>query len=248
LATGAKAQNEAGLPDPFLQEPPLPLDFHVDRKHPVGDQIYQALKEAIATVRLLPGASISENRICRHFGVSRTPVRGAILRLAEEGLIDVYPQQGSFVAPIRLSRLEDSRFIRRSLELSVLHELVRHWTPAMSAAARAIVASQERAIQGGDDDLFHKEDARFHQALSAFAGREGVWATIAGAITGLGRLLRLSGYPERLPEVIVEHTAILDALDAGQAEEAARRLENHLDQAFTMLKQAPNHYSPYVMD
>ena len=75
--------------------------FQLDRKQPVSEQIYEALKHSILTVQLLPGASISENTICRHFGVSRTPVRSAIVRLAEEGLIDVYPQQGSFVAPIR---------------------------------------------------------------------------------------------------------------------------------------------------
>jgi DNA-binding GntR family transcriptional regulator len=248
LATGVKAQDDTGLPEPGLQEEALPLSFHVDRKRPVGDQIYQVLKDGIVTVRLLPGTSLSENRICRHFGVSRTPARSALLRLAEEGLIDIYPQQGSFVAPIRLTSIEDSRFIRRSLELSVLREAAQRWTPEMSAASRAILASQQRAMEQGDFDLFHREDGRFHHAFAVFAGREGVWTTIAGAMTDLGRFLRLFGIPERLAQVIAEHTAILDALEAGQAEEAARRLEYHLDKVFTMLRQVPEPYRPYVTD
>ena len=83
--------------------PPLAVSLSLNRKLPVADQVYEALKKAIVTLQLMPGASISENRICRTFGVSRTPVRSAIARLREEGLIDVYPQQGSFVAPIRLA-------------------------------------------------------------------------------------------------------------------------------------------------
>ena len=64
------------------EEDSLPVPFRIDRKRPVADQVYDALKAAIVSVTLPPGSSISENRICRHFGVSRTPVRAAIIRLA----------------------------------------------------------------------------------------------------------------------------------------------------------------------
>ena len=80
------------------------LTIIFDRRRQVGDQVYEALKKAIVSLRLPPGASISENRICRQIGVSRTPVRAAIIRLVEDGLIEVFPQKGSFVAPIKLER------------------------------------------------------------------------------------------------------------------------------------------------
>src|SRR4051794_21836889 len=70
---------------------PLAVSLALNRKLPVADQVYEALKKAIIRLQLMPGASISENRICRTFGVSLTPVRSAIARLSEEGLIDVYP-------------------------------------------------------------------------------------------------------------------------------------------------------------
>lgn len=224
------------------------VSVKLDRKRPVSDQVYDALKKAIVSVRLLPGTSISENRICRHFGVSRTPVRTAIVRLAEEGLIDVYPQQGSFVAPIRLASIAASRFVRRVLEVAVLREAAAVWTAAMSAEARAIIASQARAIAAGDTELFHREDERFHQAFSIFAGREGVWDTIQSAKASLGRVVRLFGRPDRLPVVVEEHTAIVDALDAGDMEEAARRLADHLDKIFQMIERLPEQYRPYVTD
>ncbi len=223
--------------------PVVPLD----RKRAVSEQVYDALKQAIVTVRLLPGTSISENRICRHFGVSRTPVRTAIVRLAEEGLIDVYPQQGSFVAPIRLSGIAASRFARRVLEAAVLREAAAAWTPEMSRQVRAIIAAQARAVAAGDIEAFHRQDEAFHHAFAVFAGREAVWGMILGAKARLGRVVRLFGRPDRLPAVLAEHTAIVDALDAGDADEAVRRLERHLDMIFTMIEQVPDRYRPYVV-
>ncbi len=96
------------------------LTISFDRRRQVSDQVYEALKKAIVSLRLPPGTSISENRICRQIGVSRTPVRSAIIRLVEDGLIEVFPQKGSFVAPIKLSAVRNNHFIRKALELAVL--------------------------------------------------------------------------------------------------------------------------------
>lgn len=226
----------------------LEIEFKLNRKHPVADQVYEALKSAIVNVRLLPGTSISENRMCRHFGVSRTPVRSAIVRLVDEGLIDVYPQQGSFVAPIRMADIHDRHFIRKHLELAVLAETAKRWTPEKSAAARAIVASQAAAIAASDVDLFHHEDERFHASLSTFAEREGIWPTILMAKARLWRLHRLFGPPERLPIVVVEHLAVLDALDAGDANLARQKMEYHLDKIFETFDPMPERYRPYLAD
>lgn len=226
----------------------LDIALELDRKRPVADQVYDALKQAIVTTRLLPGLSLSENRLCRHLSVSRTPVRTAITRLVEEGLIDVYPQQGSFVAPIRLGGISDSHFVRRSLEAALLRDVAKTWTPAMSAEVRAIIDSQDAAIMAKDADLFHDEDERFHRSFSVFAGREGVWSTVLVVRARLRRFMRLFGRSERLPEVVAEHRAIVDALDAGRANDAVARLEYHLDRIFILLEQLPDRYRPYVAD
>jgi len=226
----------------------LGFTVDIDRKHPVADQIYEALKEAIVSVQLLPGTSISENRICRHFGVSRTPVRSAMVRLNEDGLIDVYPQQGSFVAPIRLGEINDSHFVRKHLEIAVMREAAAKWSAEKSAEARAIIEMQRQAIAGGDGNLFFREDEHFHQVFATFAEREGVWVAIMQAKARLARFVRLFGKPDRLPVVVKEHIAILDALDAGQIDVAIRELEHHLDMAFVIFKQLPEEYGPYVVE
>jgi GntR family transcriptional regulator, rspAB operon transcriptional repressor len=230
------------------EEDPLPVDVALDRKLPVSDQVYLALRRAILSVDLKPGASISENRICRHFGVSRTPVRTAIVRLAEEGLIDVYPQQGSFVSLIRLAEVGDSHFVRTALEVAILREVAQRWLPEYSVAAREVLERQRAALAVGDHEEFLREDDAFHGLFAEIAGRPGVWVTILAAKARLGRFIRLSALPGRLPNVVAEHAAIVDALDRGREEDAVKRLLHHLDQKFVLMKQLPDHYLPYVVD
>lgn len=234
--------------DIAIVEVPPPFGSTIERGLPVAEQIYASLRDSIVTIRLLPGTALSENRICREFGVSRTPVRAAVLRLAEEGLIDVYPQQGSVVSLICLSRMEASRFVRRSLETSILLEAAAVWTSAMSAEMRDIVEAQRRAIETGALDLFYRDDMRFHQAFCRLAGRIDVWATIAHAFAGLGRLVRLTYQPDRLSAVLVEHAAIIDALEAGDTRLAVHRLQFHLDQMFTVFDRLPDRLRRYVVD
>ncbi len=230
------------------EESPLPVTFRIDRKRPVADQVYDALKAAIVSVALPPGTSISENRICRHFGVSRTPVRAAIVRLVEDELIDVFPQQGSFVSPISLPTIRDSHFVRRCLEVAVLEEVAKRWDPALSARARAVLVRQEAAVEMGDVDEFHRADEAFHRNFALCAGLAGVWNTIQGAKARVDRLHRLAAVRGRLQEVLVEHAAILEALDHGEGREAARRLGHHLDRILELLDALKARHAQYFLD
>lgn len=215
------------------------IELVVDHAFSVTDQVYAALRGAIVEVRLEPGSPISENSICRQFSVSRTPVRAALQRLAEEGLVEVFPQRGSFVAPIRLTGLQDSHFIRRSLEIALLREIAPAWTPGMSRKMRRKIAEQKRLIAARDGDGFFYADEEFHHLLATFAGREGVWQAILAAKVQLSRFVRSWANPERLADVIKEHTAIVDALDRGDAKAAERALVTHLDMIFMIYEGIP---------
>lgn len=226
----------------------LAVRFRIDRKRPVSDQVYDALKAAIVSVRLPPGSSVSENRICGQFGVSRTPVRNAIIRLVEDELIDVFPQQGSFVSPIKISSIKDSHFIRKSLELAVLDEAAKVWTPALTARTHAIISSQKAALAQDDFEQFHRDDERFHHNISISAGLEGVWSAIRGAKARIDRLHRLAAVEGRLPMVIVEHEAVLDALAAGRAVEARAHLSYHLDKILDLQAMLRLRYASYFVE
>lgn len=215
------------------------LELVVDRRISVADQVHAALRDAIIDVRLAPGAPISENSICRQFAVSRTPVRAAIQRLSEEGLVDVYPHLGSFVSPIRLEGLRDNQFVRRSLEAALLREVAPRWTGAMSRDMRAVIDEQERLLATDDPKGFLNADEAFHRLFAVFAGREGVWPAILAAKLPLTRFHRYSAKPDRLAHVVVEHLAVVDALDRGDAAAAEHALATHLDMIFVMFEALP---------
>jgi DNA-binding GntR family transcriptional regulator len=224
------------------------LTIKLDRRQSVSDQIYASLKRAIVSVRLPPGTSISENRICRHMGVSRTPVREAIIRLVEDELIDVFPQQGSFVAPIKLSTIHESHFVRKALEVEVLRRAASTWTATASASLRALIARQEAALAAATDDAFHELDEAFHRQFCSAASLDGVWNTIRSAKSRVDRLHRLSAIQGRLPLVVIEHRAVIDALDAGEADLAVERLVYHLDRALHILETLRLQHEKYFVE
>lgn len=229
------AKQEAA-PAPHARPSGLPglsgLSLTIDPKATVCDQVHAALRKAIVEVRLMPNERISENALCRQFSVSRTPVRTAIQRLAEEGLVTVSPQRGSFVAPLRLEALQVSHFVRRSLEVALLRETAARWTPQMTAEMRDQIAAQERLVAADDPEGFLREDDRFHRTLVVFSGREGVWSAIQAAKTPLMRFHRYWANRNRLFDVLREHRAVIDALEAGDAAAAETALTQHLDMVF----------------
>lgn len=210
------------------------LELTLHRHGSVSDQVHAVLRQAILEVRLAPNESISENSICKQFSVSRTPVRAAIQRLAEEGLVDVSPQRGSYVSPLRLDGLRDGHFVRRTLELALLAETAQRWTPEMSETMLAIIADQERVVAAEDPDGFFREDERFHQTLVGYSGRPGVWAAIRAAKIPLMRFHRYWAHKDRLHDVLKEHRAVIDALDRGDAAAAETALALHLDMVFVI--------------
>ena len=226
----------------------LRLNVAFDKRRQVGEQVYEALKKAIVSLKLPPGTAISENRICRRIGVSRTPVRGAIIRLVEDGLIEVFPQKGSLVAPIKLSAVRDNHFIRKSLELAVLGLAAQAWAPQAAAATRQILANQAAALKAGDLEAFHALDEEFHRSFCTAAGLDGVWPTIQIAKARVDRVHRLASVQGRLPKVIVEHRAIVDALDAGDPERARASLDFHLERAPAIVETLIEKHERYFID
>lgn len=215
------------------------LRLEPDQGASVTDQVHRLLRQAIIGVRLAPGTPISENSLCQQLSISRSPVRAAIQRLAEEGLVKVSPQRGSYVAALHMDQMHDSHFVRRSLELALLHETAQIWTLEMSARMRAVIADQKRALNARDADLFLDLDETFHRTLAESSGRKGVWTAIQTPYTALGRFHHYWAQMDRLADVLTEHSAIIDALEKGDGKAAKAALATHLDMVFVILDRMP---------
>ena len=239
------AENHMPRPRKAEDEPVLDIE-KVDRRLPAREQAYQVLRSAIISTAIAPGTMISENKICAVIGASRTPVRDAILRLSEEGLVEVYPQRGSNVAPINLSRVYEGHFVRRSLELAVIREAAKKWTKADTKKVKEIIAAQRRSK---DIAEIHRLDDQFHEYFCKVAGFENIWHTIQSAKSHLDRVRHLA-VPERgnQKSVIAEHSRVLDALDAGDVRAAVKYHREHLDTVYETVERLAEKHDDIFSD
>lgn len=206
-----------------------PEGFTLDRKLPAAEQVYRALRESILTCRLEPNEAISENRLCAMFSISRSPVRTAITRLAEDGLIDIFPQRGTFVAPIKLRQVREAQFARSALEVALAAEAAKHWRDADTKALKANLARQERHAKAGDGWAFYLDNEGFHQIIAQAARMEGVWGTVQSVKTLWDRIGHMANrVPAHMVEIIAEHRAIVEALDTRDPKRAAAAMKLHL--------------------
>jgi GntR family transcriptional regulator, rspAB operon transcriptional repressor len=223
---------------PGEQQADAEIDFsrHVDRKLPAADQIYQGLREAIISGNFRPNEAISENRVCGMFNVSRSPVRTALTRLAEDKLIDIFPQRGSFVSPIILQKVQEGHFARVALELAVLSEAAKHWTEKASSEAKKAIKLQQQFSKNGDLWSFHTADELFHRNFADTAKLEGIWDTILSVKTHLDRVRHLANPVKgHMEKVIDEHKAVVQHLDSGNAKGAIEAMRQHLDSLHTTI-------------
>lgn len=202
----------------------------LDRKLPAADQIYRVLRNAIISGGFRPREAMSENRLCGMFTVSRSPVRIALTRLAEDELVDIFPQRGSFVAPIKLQQVREGHFARVALELAVLGEAAQRWTDKDAAAVHEAIKLQKRYAKAGDSWSFHIADEQFHKSFAIGANLEGVWTTIQSVKTHLDRIRHLANPVKgHMDKVIAEHEAVVAPLNQGNRDAAVAAMRRHLD-------------------
>lgn len=225
-----------------------PGTFTLDRRLPAAEQIYRLLRNEIITCRIAPNEAISENRICGMFGVSRSPVRVAVTRLAEDGLIEIFPQRGTFVAPIKLKQLREAQFARSALEVALAEEAARHWTEQHSTEARLNLDQQTHHAKSLDSERFFLDNEAFHQLIARAALLEGVWTTVQSVKTIWDRIGHLANrVPAHTLEIIAEHKKIVHALANRNSKDAAAAMKTHLhsvDHAIAILQ--PLHANYFV--
>jgi DNA-binding GntR family transcriptional regulator len=204
----------------------------VDRRRPIVPQIYDALRDAIVRVAVRPGQAISETEMAASFGVSRTPVREALIRLADEGLIDIYPQAGTFVSRIDLAAVREAQFVRQALETAVAIEAASSASSASSASAGAafepILERQERAIRDKDFPAFFASDEDLHRTVFELGGHGATWRLVQAAKSHLDRVRQLEEPPAKtLREMLGQHRAIAGAIRDGDVAAAVDAVREH---------------------
>lgn len=200
-------------------------------------QLYDIIRNGIVQLRLHPGAVINEKDICNRLGVSRTPLREAILQLAAENLVSVVPSTGTRVAPIHIQDAFDGQLVRDALEMRVVRLAAARMTHAYERALATNMAAQREASTARDFDNFYLLDEDFHRLISECGASPNVWRIINGAKAQLDRVRRLA-FPRtnHAAVVLIEHQAIFDGLMRRDAERAATAMQAHLNRVFESVR------------
>jgi DNA-binding GntR family transcriptional regulator len=197
-----------------------------------AERVYQTLRRSIRELSLPPGAPLRKHVIALEQGVSRAPVSEAIARLADEALVDVFPQHGSFVAPIRAQDVRESLFIRTALEVEAARRAAQGADAALIARLRENLAAQERALQSDDHGFLHDLDEALHATIFDTQKAPRALRLLDAARASLDRPRRAGlSEPGRAVATLVEHRRLVDSIASGDPELAATAMRAHMMRA-----------------
>lgn len=200
----------------------------VGRSDTLAQQAYLAIRVAIQSESLTAGTFYSENEVGQLMGISRTPVREALIELAREGLVEIFPQRGFQLRVLTPDEASEVFELRKVLESHVVRRLAVDATAEQFEQLREVLHRQRECLE--DQMEFLRLDEEFHLIMPEFIGHwrtHQILSTLRGAMWLIGgKALTASS---RSPIVVREHAAILEAMEARDPDAAVAAIELHMD-------------------
>lgn len=191
--------------------------------------IEKDLRRAIIELELLPGARLSEQDIATRLGVSRQPVREALIRLANSRLIEIRPYRGTVVARISAREMTEALFVRQAVEIAVVEKAAQSFDAWQRKRIASLLVKQQEAAATLDHAAFREHDEAFHIAIATGAGVGIAWVAIADMKTHMDRVCNMTLRDEAdMLRRIGEHHAIMERIDAHDVEGAKAAMASHL--------------------
>lgn len=221
------------------------------RRQTIGMQIRALLRREIITGRLPPRTPLSEQELAQRFGVSRTPVREALIKLVEENLVETFPQYGSFVSHITLSDVIDNQFVREAIECTAIARAMDRFGEEEAHCLKRIMDRQAMLESVGDEEGFFQADEQLHEYLLTLAGHRQAWRVVVSAKAQLDRVRYLIlRRPTKLSSIIAEHREIVERFIARDREAAVEAMRTHLRGVFRSIaileRENPDYFSSSV--
>lgn len=191
---------------------------------------FRVLLYNIINLELVPGSAISENELSVMMKLSRTPVREALIELNKLGLVDIFPQKGSFVTKIDYDVIEESRFMRLALEVAVLKLACEEGiSPHHMDLLRENVKQQRRELLGSGNEMqMLALDNEFHRLLFLAVDRIRTYEVVHAQMVHFDRLRVLSMITIKSPKTVNDHENIVYALERRDSELAEMVMTRHL--------------------
>ena len=224
-----------------------PPKIRLDRTRLAAPQVLEKLRDAILSLDLVPGTVLARQELADRFGVSQTPVREALLRLSEEGLVDVFPQHATLVSRIDIVAARQAHFLRRSIELELVHQLALEAPAGMVEQMKATIAQQAALAAAQRYGDFVGADRAFHRLMYEAGGVPDLWELVGRVSGHVDRLRRLHLPTAGKTEAILrDHRAIVRCIQAKDPAAAQAALRKHLSGTLSAVDEICRQYPDYV--
>jgi Transcriptional regulators len=205
-------------------------DARLDGEGALTQQIYRLLRRLIVGLTLLPNQFLSEKDVASCLAISKTPVREAFIRLAEDGIVRIVPKSGTYVAPIDIERAREGYFVRNALETSCAAQAAELANLGDVRRLRELLGQQKAIAENGGFSAFAVANDRFHSLIFEIADLPDAGLMIDAARFEIDRIQRLRDRYDRrsIEDSVAEHSGIVNAIALHDAEAARDCMERHL--------------------
>ena len=211
-------------------------EFQILDQKPISQQVYEELRDRITQGRLQPGDRLNEARLAQDMRISRAPVREAVQRLRQEGLVTIKPRHGPVVTEITAADATHLYQIRCALEELAVDLMLKRESAQGLRDLEDAVGAMNQASLANDLAQVVEQDVRFHEALCELSGNP-LLIRIYQTISAQFRIavLQDNARAARLPEIAAAHGELLTAIRAGDASTAVAKLREHILSTLPML-------------
>lgn len=191
--------------------------------------VYSTLRSQILSLKLRPGEELDLNELSSTFGLSRSPVRDAVKELSTEGLVDIYPQKGTYVSKININKADDERFMRLNLELGAIDKFMLLKSDEDIEKMKNLIKEQEKAFALRDSSALLSLDDSFHRVIFSVSKRERVFDFIQSNNGNYHRMRVISFMFDNISEGAIEqHKALINLIENDEKDELKEIDRRHI--------------------
>jgi GntR family transcriptional regulator, rspAB operon transcriptional repressor len=197
--------------------------------------VFEVLRERIISLELAPGAVLNRAELQDEFKLSSTPIRDALMRLSDEGLLDIIPQSVTRVSLIDVQLARQAQFLRRAVELEAVQVLAAQIDKSFVSELAGFVAQQMGLAGKQDVSAFYASDRMFHRRMYEMAGAPDLWVLVRQRSGHIDRIRRLDlPATGKMAQVVRDHGQIVAAIAAGDVGAAQAHMRDHLSRSLSL--------------
>lgn len=205
----------------------------------VSVRVYEEIRSRIISLELPPETTLQRADLAERFGVSQSPLREALLRLEQDGLVKSFPQSRTVVTKLDATRIREEHFLRTAVECEVVRQLAERKDAELLRKAKGFLKMQEALVDDVEQAVLFKQlDEAFHGALFGAVNQSALHQQITARCGHLARLRTLDlPRTAKMRSVLDGHQAVIDAIETGDGDHAASVMRRHLSGTMERLPQ-----------